>query len=181
MRRLKRAALISALADKLRQRGSWTGETHVQKAIYFLQDMLGVPIGHEYVLYKHGPFSFDLRDDLSEMRADHIVQVVPSSPPYGPRLFPGEAAEQLRAQFPQTLSRYETQLEFVADHLRDRGVAELEQLATAFWVTRQSTSAPVEERAGLLHELKPHVGLPEAERALREIDQMAAEAPMVDE
>jgi hypothetical protein len=30
MNRLQRAALLTELADKLRQQGSWCGETHLQ-------------------------------------------------------------------------------------------------------------------------------------------------------
>jgi len=35
MNTLQRAALLTELADKLRQQGSWCGETHLQKATYF--------------------------------------------------------------------------------------------------------------------------------------------------
>ena len=61
MERLQRAAILTELMDRLRADGSWCGETHVQKATYFLQEVLGVQTGFEYILYKHGPYSFDLR------------------------------------------------------------------------------------------------------------------------
>jgi len=56
-------------------------------------------------------------------------------------------------------------------------VMELERLATALWVTREfGERAPVEERAGRLHQVKPHVSIAEAADAVREIDEMLAEA-----
>ena len=61
-------ALLAELIEKLQENGSWCGETHVQKCAYFLEDLLGVPVGCEFVLYKHGPYSFDLHDALIEMK-----------------------------------------------------------------------------------------------------------------
>ena len=45
MNRLQRAAILLTLLDALRQRGSWCGETHLQKSVYFLEEMCGVPLG----------------------------------------------------------------------------------------------------------------------------------------
>ena len=39
-----------------------------QKAVYFLQEIFDVPTGIEYILYKHGPYSFDLTADLTALR-----------------------------------------------------------------------------------------------------------------
>ena len=82
---LKRSALVVALVNRLSQRGSWCGETHIQKTTYFLQGLLNVPTGFEFILYKHGPFSFDLRDELARLRAYGYLDLSPE-PPYGPSL-----------------------------------------------------------------------------------------------
>ncbi len=42
MKRLQRSAVILSLIEALLQRGNWGGETHIQKATYFLQDFLRV-------------------------------------------------------------------------------------------------------------------------------------------
>ena len=68
MDRLQRASVLLALNEQLRAAGSWAGETHMQKATYFLQHLMGVPLAFDFILYKHGPFSFDLRDELTAMR-----------------------------------------------------------------------------------------------------------------
>ena len=39
----KRALLVS-LVEKMKNGGSWCGETHVQKCVYFLQQLLKVPM-----------------------------------------------------------------------------------------------------------------------------------------
>ena len=45
MNRLERATILVTLIEKLSMEGSWCGETHVQKATYFLQELMGVPLG----------------------------------------------------------------------------------------------------------------------------------------
>ena len=96
MNRLQRAAVLTALADELRKRGSWCGETHLQKATYFLQSLLGVPLGYEFILYKHGPYSFDLHDELTALCTDQLLELRPQPYPYGPSLLPTAASADFR-------------------------------------------------------------------------------------
>ncbi len=78
----QRFTLLLHMIGRLIEKGSWFGETHIQKCIYFLQEYYHVPSGYEYILYKHGPFSFELRDELTVMRADGLLSLIPR-PPYG--------------------------------------------------------------------------------------------------
>lgn len=180
MRKLRRATLVSALADRMLANGSWCGETHLQKAVFLLQDMVGVPTDFEFTLYKHGPYSFDLHDELAELRADEVLQLVPQHPPYGPRFVSGDAARQLRERFPKTLARYDSQIRFIAQELDAKGVVELERVATAWWVTRELNSTDVLERSKEITKLKPHVAVDDAERAVRVVDDLLARAPRAD-
>lgn len=182
MRRLRRAALVSELADKLHEHGSWVGETHLQKGVFLLQEMLGVPTEAEYVLFKHGPFSWQLREELGDMRTDEVLTLVPQRTPYGPRFYTGDGVEQLRKQFPKTLKKYQRQLDWVADQMGNHGVVELEKLATGFWVTKEldaDVDADVDARARRLHELKPHFDVVECAEAVREVDALRRQAPVV--
>src|SRR5439155_9345213 len=94
MNRLKRAAILSFLARDLRTKGSWCGETHLQKAVYVLKDMLEVPVPYDFILYKHGPFSFDLRAELTSFRADGIFALQLQPPPYCPKLVTTPGADR---------------------------------------------------------------------------------------
>ena len=87
------------LSEAMRQRGSWTGETHIQKAMYFLQHLLQLPTGFDFILYKHGPFSFDLRATLTFMEAEDLAQWQPQRFPYGPSLLPGRDHDYLRRHY----------------------------------------------------------------------------------
>jgi hypothetical protein len=41
-----RCALIVDLIKRLRERGSWCGETHIQKAMFILQDIARANFGY---------------------------------------------------------------------------------------------------------------------------------------
>jgi hypothetical protein len=178
MRQLQKASVVLTLGKELRSQGSWTGETHVQKATYVMQELLRVPTEFEFILYKHGPFSFDLRALLSSMEADRFIRWQPQHP-YGPSMGPGESADQLLTQFPKKPREYRTQIQFVALKLGSYGVADLEKLATALYVTHDTGGTP-RERAARICELKPHISKAEAQRAMAELDTLTAEAsPLV--
>lgn len=57
---LKRAAIIAQLVTKLRQSGSWCSETHIQKVLYLMQDLLTSQRHTSLIVFKHEPSSFDL-------------------------------------------------------------------------------------------------------------------------
>ncbi|MDD3927653.1 MAG: hypothetical protein PHT33_13435, partial [bacterium] len=137
MEQMPRYAVIADLIRRLYDYGSWCGETHIQKTMCFLQELLDVPTGFEFILYKHGPFSFDLRDELSAMHAYQMVEFAPQPLPYGPRWHVTESGDGLQGNFPVTLGKYETQLRFVVAKLGDKRVGELEKLATALYVTKR--------------------------------------------
>lgn len=82
MKRLQREAVLLSLIIEMKARGSWCRETHIQKTTYFLQELLEVPMGFEFILYKHGPFSFDLSDEITAMRSNALLQYQ-SHAPYG--------------------------------------------------------------------------------------------------
>jgi hypothetical protein len=180
MRRLQKASILTELMVQLRASGSWCGETHVQKATYFLQEVLGVETGFEYILYKHGPYSFDLAEELTSLCADFLLEYDHRSPGYGPSLVPTEASAALRARFPKTMARHVQPIRFIASKFGSKGVTELEKLATALWVTRElGDDAGSHQRAERIHALKPHVNMADAHRAVAEFDQITLEAKAV--
>jgi hypothetical protein len=167
----RRQAVVLSLIEKLDLYGSWCGETHIQKSLYFLQEIFGVPTGFDFILYKHGPFSFDLRDELNVMLANMIIKLQSKPYPYGPSHLPGDAAERLKELYPKTTKAYEQQIDFIARKLAIYRVAELERLATALYVTlEEGREKTVQIRSRRINELKPHVGIEEAKRAVEEVD-----------
>jgi uncharacterized protein YwgA len=104
MDRLRRAVVLTRLIQRLREHRSWCGETHVQKSTFFLQKVVGVPLQFEFILYKHGPFSFDLRDELTGLRADELIRLEPQWP-YGPQIAPTDRIEYIQRIYSKTLEK----------------------------------------------------------------------------
>lgn len=175
MEGLKRKVLVLSLLRRMKDEDSWCGETHVQKCLYFLQEMMGAPTDYPFILYKHGPFSFELRDDLTAMRVDGLVEVHVRSNIYGPSLSPGPIAQALLERFPKTLQEYDSQISFIAKRLSPKNVAELERLATALYVTDEEGLQTQRSRAERVHELKPHVSVEEASDAVKIVDELRSE------
>lgn len=156
MKPMARAAVMARLRDMLDERGSWAGETHLQKASFFLQEGTGVPLEFDFLLYKFGPFSFDLRDELASYRGKQLMGLKVQGQ-YGPRLTATPEGHALLERFPKTLDRFDPQIRAVADFLGAKGVGELERLGTALLFQRQNPHLDDDAIARLICEVKPHV------------------------
>jgi uncharacterized protein YwgA len=180
MASLKEKALLVALVERMCALGSWCGETHIQKTVYFGRELFGLPIDCEFILYKHGPFSFELRDELVAMQAEGVLRQAIQSPPYGPSFAPGPLVETLVERFPKTIEQHRAQIMFLAENVANRRAAELERIATALFITRQlGDSASRSERVRALTEVKPHISTEEAAEAVRYVDRLLAESARV--
>ena len=174
MNDMDRSAVLLDLAAKLRASGSWTGETHVQKAAYLMQELLGVPSAFRFVLYKHGPFSFDLRDSLNKLETWGCIQTLEQPYPYGPKLVEGPVSGMLKASSgaPQL---WERQSRFVAQYLGKSNVSELERIATALFIELDPDIKPEDRPQRLVH-LKPHISLAEAPMAFSRLAEIRTAA-----
>src|SRR5260370_9320695 len=109
-----RCALIVDLLKKLRERGSWCGETHIQKALYISQDLAKANFGYKFVMYKHGPFSFDLKDELAAMRANGIIEFTFPQRGYGPSICVTKFGDRVYDTNQDNIKNYFQVNEFVA-------------------------------------------------------------------
>lgn len=171
MDKLQRDVVIIALMEKLREHESWCGETHIQKSTYFLQELAGVDLDFDFILYKHGPYSFDLTNEFASMRADGLLKVVVQPAPYGPSLLPTDAAADLKDRYPKTLRECSAAIDRIAALLGGKGVAELERLATALYVSRNVDARDPEALASRIGELKPHISHAAALDAVKTVQE----------
>ena len=172
--RLGRNAIVLSLADELKAAGSWCGETHLQKSIYLLQELTRVPLGFDFILYKHGPFSFDLRDELTAMRADYQLELLIHPIPYGPSLVTTKFGKRLQERLSSVVKLHRNEIEFVAEHLGSKSVTDLEQLGTAYYVKKEDYSRSLGQVARRVNELKPHIPMDIAREAAVGIDEIIA-------
>ena len=178
MNRLAQEAVVVGLAKRLADRGSWTGETHLQKAAYLLSELRGVEFDFDFILYKHGPFSFELRDELAAMQAEGLLHSYSPNPRYGPQLLVTPRGERLEQSFAKTMHRYGPSLDWIAGELRQP--------------RRHGPRAPgdgnvddprVPRRLGRRScrpdRVKPHISTDDAELAVEEVDRLLAESAAI--
>ena len=176
MDRFEHSAILTTLIDKMRDVGSWCGETHIQKGTYFLQELFEVPVEFNFILYKHGPFSFrPSRYAECQMRSDHFIDIDIQPYPYGPRIISTDLARIFRRQYDWSIHAYRPRIDLVAERISDSKVADLERYATALYVTQHGITSD-EERARDINRLKPHVPVPDAMEAVRFVDDLSARA-----
>ena len=158
-------AVLCSLVSKLRAKESWTGRTHIQKAAYLLRHLANVPLSYDFRLYKHGPYSFELRDEIGFLRGGKVLSAS-AHEPYGLRF---AVCDPIRTGAEET---YKNHIEFVAQALGSKKVVELEALSTALMVTLETGSSDPETRIKRLLELKPHLRESLAEKAVGELDEL---------
>jgi len=130
---------------------SWTGKTHVIKTLYIASTKVNLPF--DFVLFKHGPFSFDANDAIETMSAVGLLSLT-ATPPYGVRLKPGRYESVLNEELePATLAAIDDAVRLVGNV----GVQELEALATSVWVAERNGFGNDEDWLKAVKELKPHL------------------------
>lgn len=171
----ERIGVVLSLIQCLNESDSWCGETHVQKATYFLQELMRIQLGFDFILYKYGPYSFELGDEIASMRAYGLLGLEPRYP-YGPKITLEDGGTRLLHDASRTLSQYAKRVKFIAQRLGPRGVAQLERLGTALYVAREGETDKPERLAARIHTLKPHISEEEALEAIREVNHLIEES-----
>jgi uncharacterized protein YwgA len=169
MNDLQRSAIVATLVKECRAHNSFCGETMVQKSVFFLQELLNVPLEFDFALYIYGPFSFELQQHLWSMMADDMIIVRPME--YGSTFEPGEQVAYLEKHSATAIEEHRNAVDFVVKHLAGRGVKQLERLATALYFTATTEDPSVEGRAAKIRDVKPHITAEEARKAVEEVDR----------
>lgn len=170
----QRWALICHLVEAMKSEGSWAGETHIQKCSLFLQDMLEVKMGYQFVLYLYGPYSFDLRDDIAQMRAMLVLNVAQHTGGYGPSFELGRWGRRTIAAGDMG-KRESSAIDFVAREIATKNTRELERISTAFFLKTRYPNKSASEIAEWINQLKPHIPIPSALNAIVEVERLKAE------
>ena len=99
-----------------------------------------------------------------------MLKQEPSPPPYGPRLRATTIMSKHVDRHPEAIRRHSEDFRRVVQLVGRRGVAELERLSTALYVTVRQREESIASRAARIHELKPHVSVESAAEAVKELD-----------
>lgn len=166
-------SLVLRTMSRMWVHGSWCGETHIQKNMFFLQELVGIPFQWSFVLYKYGPFSFDLSYLIGEIHGYSLVKLVPQWG-FRPKIQVTELGKEFYQDHDEAHSKFDKGIEFVTKELGAKNVDELEQLSTGLHVSLDDTykNQTVQARSKRLNELKPHIQLPDASFAIEQVDEL---------
>lgn len=155
--------------SQMEQVNSWCGETHLQKSIYLFQSLKHPTNEYfDFVMYKHGPYSFDLHNCLGEMESRLLLRREPT-PPYGARLKLTPSGTRWLARQVRNSSEDQAAMSKIASRFSVKNVSELESLATAVWVLRTTYAADESRAAEHFKCLKPYISESVIENSIREM------------
>ena len=159
----RKHAFILEVIQGLKAVANWTGKTHVQKTLFLVNEATPVQVPFDFVLYKHGPYSFDVETELEQMKSYDAIAIQPISS-YGVILNPSGNADVVDLLGSITQAEKDS-IQEICRFVGSKGVVDLERLATVVWVRNRDKISDSQEVANRVHTLKPHVSLADAEAA----------------
>ena len=168
----KKHALILAMIEELKANSSWTGKTHVQKAMFLVREATSVDNPFEFVLYKHGPYSFEIENELEQMKSYGAISSTPQAG-YGVVLQPGENAGFIKKNAALSDAEREA-IRSIAKFVGSKNVVDLEKEATAVWIRNREGVVDTRKVAERMHGLKPHISTADAAVADRVVTTQLA-------
>ena len=151
-------AVCLRMVEALSQRGSWCGETHIQKASYVMQTLGAGQKIWDFVLYKHGPYSFDLHATIDALKQMDFLNFK-VNPPYGSQIRLSDTGVSLLQKYADTVKKYNSAIVKTADLLADKGVQQLEKIGTALLLNLEYRNVDDNFLAQKINEVKPHISI----------------------
>ncbi len=171
----KKHAIILSVIEFLHRHGSWTGKIQIQKALSLLHDKDSAKVPFQFVIYRHGPYSFEVEEELEQMRSYGAIEIEPNAQGYGVVLRPGPMADiaELKGKIAEETKQA---ISAVCRFVGNRDASDLERLATASWIRKQEKKDNNQAVALRLHQLKPHISIMVAEEADRAVGEWLNQA-----
>ncbi len=166
----RRQAAIKLIVDRLED----TGKTKLQKILYFTQEAIGAPLQYRFRMHHYGPFSQDVEDDISFMKAIGYLDVQLDSTGFGYHI--RSASDHLPAWDDEMLG-YKDKMTNVIGKLGVLHVNDLELWATIHFVQQLLNEPTRESVIENVRRLKPRFTAEQIGAAydqLVEADLMAA-------
>jgi uncharacterized protein YwgA len=123
------------------------GNAHSKSNVHFAGHCKSQLWIYKFVIYKHGPYSFDLSNELTEMRAAGILELHFPREGYGPSILATDFGERVYRVNKENVEKYDAVSKFLADWFSGSDVRHLERIATAYFVTAKNPRDPAMERA----------------------------------
>jgi uncharacterized protein YwgA len=159
--------LMAELVIKLKGVSPQFGKTVLQKLVYILQEIYGVPCGYDYILYNYGPYSEALADDLSFFASMDGVKIDWSSR-LGYEIKEAGKTEHFRKRGEKFLTQYASGINEVIEKFGNMNAKELELRSTILYVSKEEPLAEM-DLLSRVKEIKPHFSFNEICSAYEEL------------
>ncbi|MFH0822091.1 MAG: hypothetical protein V2B18_05020 [Pseudomonadota bacterium] len=171
-----RYALIAELARRLEDKSPQFGKTSLQKMIYLLQELGGIPADYRFSLYTHGPFTAQLLGDLDLVEALGAVKVNYVTSGYGGyQISPDREFEPIRDKASEFLHANKAAIERLVDEFGAFSAKDLELRSTIVFLDRNVKRSKKDlDRGnfiGLVKKVKPRFTEDAIAEALEELEK----------
>lgn len=181
-----RRSIMLDLICRLQDQGSRVTMTSLQKLPYFLQEVMGVPLGVRFVMHYYGPYSFDLARSIDGMAAARTISISPHPTGYGYEVSAGQRAEveAILAATETERNEYDDHLTQLISHFGRLSVDELELLSTSHFVRnllrRRALPDDNDRIAAEVVSLKPKFGRQRIEGIVSQLDEIVRQLNAAD-
>ncbi len=170
-----RYALIAELALSLEGKSHQFGKTSLQKLVYLLQELKGVPTHYRFSLYTHGPFTAQLLGDLDLVEALGAVRVEYVLSGYGGyQISPDRELAPIRGKASEFLNENKTSIDRVVEEFGAFSAKDLELRSTIVYldrdVKRSKKDLDRDDFVGLVKKVKPRFTEDAIAEALGELE-----------
>ena len=176
-----RRSIMLDLVHRLDSQGIRVTMTSLQKLPYFLQQVLGVPLGLRFVMHYYGPYSSDLAHSIDAMAATGTISIVrdPDGFGYWVHTTRREDSAEILADTEEARAKYEVQLDSLVSTMGRLSLDDLELLSTSHFVRkllRQRGQPDDDDRVTAeVVGLKPKFGKERISEAVKLLDKIVVQ------
>ena len=138
---------------------------------------MNAPFEWIFVIYKFGPYSFDLAHLIGEIHSCRLVELMLQWW-FQPKIKVMRYGKDFYEDINELCYKYRKQIEFVKEELGSQNLSEIELLATGLYIISYEKvhDKTVENRSRILNHLKSHIKLNDASTFIGEVDSLIERA-----
>ncbi len=166
MKALRRYVYILEILEKIR---ASVGKTFLQKAIYILQEGLGVNLDYNYKLYFYGPYSQELTNDIEALNDMGLVDIKFDPEKYGYDISITQRGKKFLKKLKEeyNIEPEENKIEKVLSLIKGQNAKAMELLGTVLYFAKLTDDE--RELKKLVNLVKPHFSDSEIKLALKSL------------